>query len=185
MKNRVLLLGWVALVALGTTGCFLTSAQVLVHYALPTPLTIETTSSVVRVPVDLNTVAEYTKHKSQLKTINDLALVGQLTTLAGPGGDLEVYITASETDYTMDEVCTKAVRLWGGGGIGHVGAAPATRKIGWDESAGYVSSDGRAMLLQEAKGDGKFTLYVVHPVGADSQIRVDGAMLILVLGAGV
>ena len=186
MKNRRLLplgLGLVALVALGVTGCFLTSAQILVHYALPNPFTIHGDDGYEVIAVDLSDVAEYQDNKDKLKNISDFALIGKFTNTSGPGGGVEVYITASSTSLTTPAaIRAGATKLWGPGTIG---AAPATRTIGWDDSAGLFTAAGKAILLTEAKGDGEFTLYTIGTAGVSNVIEVSKGFLILVIGAGV
>jgi hypothetical protein len=186
MKNHRLLLlglGVIALAALGATGCVLTSAQVLAHYALPNPFTINGDDGYERVAVDLNTVPEYNDHKEKLKKINDFALLGKFTNTDGPGGGVVVYITAGETSLTSPaEIVAGATKLWGPGTIG---AFPASRTITWDESAGLFTAAGKSILLNEAKGDGEFTLYTIGTPGTSNVIRVDKGFLVLVLGAGI
>jgi hypothetical protein len=186
MKNRRLLplgLGLVALVALGVTGCFLTSAQILVHFALPDPFTISGADGRELVPVDLNTVPDYNDNKDKLKTISDFALVGKFTNESGPGGGVEVWITAGSTSYaTASEVRAGATKLWGPGTIGATGSV---RNIGWDDSAALFTAAGKKILLAEAKGDGAFTLYTIGTPTAVNTIKVDKGFLILVIGAGV
>ena len=186
MKNRRLLLlglGLVALIALGATGCFITSAQILVHYALPNPFTINGTDGYEQVAVDLNTVSDYKDNKDKVKNISDFAVIGKFTNTTGTGGGVEVYITAGATNYTSPAaIRAGATKLWGPGTIGATGS---TRTITWDDSATLFTPAGKAMLLNEAKGDGVFTLYTVGTPGSTNTIRVDKGYLILVIGAGI
>jgi hypothetical protein len=186
MKNRRLLplgLGLVALVALGVTGCFLTSAQILVHYALPSPFTIAGADGYERIAVDLSDVSEYQDNKDKLKNISDFALIGKFTNTGGPGGGVEVYITASTTSLTTPAaIRAGATKLWGPGTIGATGAV---RNIGWDDSAALFTAAGKKILLAEAKGDGEFTLYTIGTPAAVNTILVEKGFLILVIGAGV
>jgi hypothetical protein len=187
MKNRRLLtlgLGLVVLVALAATGCFVTSAQVFVHYALPNPVTIENADDFEVIPVDLSTISAYQEHKDKLKNISDFGLIGTFTNVSGPGGGVEVYISAAGPIYgSADEIRAHATKLWGPGTIGATGSV---RTIGWDDSAALFGAAGKAILLNEAKGDGKFTLYTIGtPESASNEIRVDKGFLILVIDAGV
>ena len=189
MKNHRLLplgLGLVALIALGATGCFLTSAQILVHYDFPSPyntFTIDGADGFEVVPVDLNTVSDYKDNKDKLKDISDLAVIGKFTNTAGPGGSVLVYISAGDPSFTTAaQIRAGATKLWGPGTIG---AAPATRTITWDDSAALFTAAGKAILLNEAKGDGKFTLYTVGSPTNVNTIRVDKGGLILVISAGI
>jgi hypothetical protein len=185
MKNHRLLLGLglVVLVALGATGCFLTSAQILAHFALPDPFTINGADGFERIPVDLSTVSEWKDNKDKLKTISDFALVGTFTNVSGPGGGVVVYITPGATDLANPAaIVAGATKLWGPGTIG---AAGAERTITWNDSAALFTAAGKAILLKEAKGDGEFTLYAIGTPGTSNVIRVDKGFLILVIGAGV
>jgi len=186
MKNHRLLLGLalVALVGLGVTGCFITSAQVLVHFALPNPFTINGADGFEVIPVDLNTIGDYKDHKDKLKNISDFAIIGKFTNTSGPGGGVEVWISAAGNPgyITPAQIRAGATKLWGPSTIG---AAPATRTIGWDDSAALFKPAGKAMLLNEAKGDGEFTLYTIGTPGVDNTIQIDKGFLILVIGAGV
>lgn len=184
MKNRLLLtLGLVALAALGAAGCFLTSAQVLAEFALPNSFTIDGADGYERVAVDLNTIDAYEDHKEKLETISDLAIVGKFTNVNGPGGGVEFYITAGNTDLVGPAaIRASATKLWGPGTIGATGSV---RTVGWDDSAKLFTAAGKKILLAEAKGDGEFTLYSVGTAGATNEIQVDKGYLILVLGAGI
>jgi len=186
MKNRRLLLlglGVVAVVALGATGCFITSAQILAHFALPDPFTINGADGYERVYVDLNTVSDYKDNKDKLKTISDLAIIGKFTNTNGPGGGVVVYITPGNTDLTTPAaIVAGATKLWGPGTIGATGSV---RTIGWNDSAALFTAAGKKILIQEAKGDGEFTLYTIGSPGTSNVIRVDKGFLVLVIGAGV
>jgi hypothetical protein len=186
MKNRrltLLGLGLVALIALGATGCFITSGQILVHYALPDPFTINGADGFELVAVDLNTISAYKDHKDKVKNISDFAVVGKFTNTTGTGGGVEVFITAGATNYTSPAaIRAGATKLWGPGTIGATGS---TRTITWDDSAALFTAAGKTMLLNEAKGDGVFTLYTIGTAGSTNTIRVEKGGLILVIGAGV
>jgi len=186
MMNRhplMLGLGLVVLVALGVTGCFLTSGQILAEYELPNPVTINGADGFERIHVDLNTISAYQDHKDKLKTISDFALIGKLTNTSGPGGGVVVYITAGDTDLgTPAAITAGATKLWGPGTIG---AAPASRTLTWDDSAALFSAAGKKILLAEAKGDGAFTLYTIGTPGTSNVIQVVKGYLILVIGAGL
>ena len=186
MKRHHLLLlglGLVALVALGATGCFITSGQVLVHYALPNPFTIDGADGRELIAVDLNDISEYKDHKDKLKNLSDFAVIGKFTNESGPGGGVEVWISAGSTTYaTAPEVRASATKLWGPGRIGGTGSV---KTIGWDDSAALFTAAGKKILITEAKGDGKFTLYTIGTPEAVNRIKVDKGYLILVIGAGV
>jgi hypothetical protein len=183
VKNLRVILPGLALAALTVSGCFITSAQIFAHYALPNPFTISGANGFERVPVDLNTVSDYKDNKDKLKDITDVAIVGKFTNTAGPGGTVEVWITPDNTNLAdPTAIVAGATKLWGPGTIG---AATSTANIGWDESAKLFNAAGKAILLAEAKGDGQFTLYTIGTPGVDNTIRVDDGGLILTLSAGL
>ena len=186
MKIRRLLLpglGLAALVALGVTGCFITSAQVLVHFALGNSFTINGADGYDVIPVDLNTISDYTKNKDKLKDISDLGIVGTFTNTNGTGGGVEFYISAGNPGLTTPAaIRAGATKLWGPGTIGSTGT---TRTITWNDSAALFDPAGKAILINEAKGDGVFTIYSIGSPGTVNNIRVDKGFLILVINAGV
>lgn len=184
MKTSRLLLGGVVLAALLGNGCIITSAQILTHFDLPNPFTIN--SSLVdhseRVPVDLTTLGDYEDHKEDLKGLTDLAILGKFTNVSGPAGGVEVFIvpTLDTPAGGAPAIPNGAVLLWGPATIGATGSS---RTIGWDDSAALFTQAGKALLISQVKGDGKFTLYTTGSAGSFN-IRVDEGVLALVLDAG-
>jgi hypothetical protein len=180
-KSRVLL-ATLGLSALALTGCFITQAQVFANFALPNPFTIDsTTDPFERINVDLNTISDYVEHKDKLETLSDIAIVGTFTNQSGPAGSVEAWITADATNYTtVGQIKANGVKLW----AGSIGAAPSSRTIGWDESAEMFNPAGKTMLLEEAKGDGVFTIYTFGTAG-NYLIRVDDGQILLTLSGGV
>ena len=184
-KNRLLLLGLalVALAGLAATGCFITSAQVLAHFALPNPFTINGADGWERVDIDLSTNKDYKDNKSKLKDIVDLAVVGTFTNTSGPGGGVEVWITPNNTNLQgPTAIRAGAIKLWGPGSIGATGSV---HNVGWNESATLFTAAGKKMLIDEAKGDGQFTLYTIGTPASTNVIQVKDGNLILVLAAGI
>jgi len=184
-RNRLLLLGLglVALVGLAATGCFITSAQILAHYALPNPFTINGADGWERVYVDLNTVKDYADNKDKLKDVVDLAVVGKFTNTSGPGGGVEVYITPGNTNLLgPTAIRAGATKLWGPGSIGATGSV---HNVGWTESAALFQPAGKKILVDEGKGDGEFTLYTIGSPGTSNVITVAEGGLILVIAAGL
>jgi len=184
MKITRLLLAGAVLGALLGNGCIITSAQILTHYSLTNPFTINSSAAdhSELIPVDLTTVKDWNDHKDDLKGLTDLAILGHFKNNSGPAGGVLVYITP-----TLDgpaggapAIPAGATLLWGPGTIG---AAPAERTIGWDESAGLFNKAGKDLLLSEVKGDGQFTLYTTGSTGTFNITVTDGE-LVLVLDAG-
>lgn len=183
MKKLLALLPAFGLAALTATGCFITSAQVFVHYDLPNPFTIDGADGFERAYVDLNTIGDYSKNKDKLKNISDLAVVGTFTNQSGPGGTVAVYITPNNTNLSgASAIVAGATKLWGPASIGPTGSVV---KIGWNESAKLFDPTGKAMLISEAKGDGDFTIYMIGTPGVSNTIEVTHGGIILVLGAGL
>jgi hypothetical protein len=184
MKTSRLLLAGVLFGALLGNGCIITSAQILTHFDLPNPFEINSslTDHSELIPVDLTTLSDYVDHKDDLKGLTDLAILGKFTNVNGPAGGVLVYIapTLDSPAGGAPAIPGNAILLWGPGTIGPTGA---TRTIGWDESAGLFTKAGKALLISEVKGDGKFTLYTTGSAGS-FDIRVDDGQLVLVLDAG-
>jgi hypothetical protein len=164
-------------------GCFITSGQVSATYSLPNPFTIDSSSDPFeRVDVDLNDISAYADHKDKLKGLADVAIIGHFTNVSGPAGGVEVWITPGTTAYTtVSEVRAGAIKLWGPGTIGATGS---THVVSWSESAKLFDAAGKQMLIDEAKGDGQFTLYTFGSMGT-YDIQVDKGFVVLVLTLGV
>lgn len=180
------LLASLAVAAVGASGCVLTSAQILASFDLPNPFTINAaTNAFERVLVDLSTIEDYADNKDKLKDVRDFAVLGKFTNEAGPAGSVEVWITAGNTNYaTPGEVTSSATKLWGPLTVGAAGTAGATVQMNWNDSAALFTSAGKTLLINEAKGDGEFTLYVMGTTGV-YQIQVQNGVLVVLLDAGL
>jgi hypothetical protein len=182
MKVLRWILPSLALAAVLSAGCIILTGQLFMNFNLTNPFVIDsTTNAFQREVVDLNTVSDYTKNKDKLKGLSDVAVVGKFTNVAGPAGGVQVWMTADVTNYTtVNEITTNATELWG---TANLGAAVSTLNIGWSESAKLFKPSGKALLVQEVKGDGKFTLYVIGTAGTYN-IKVDNGAILLVIDAG-
>jgi hypothetical protein len=184
MRTLRFALPLLALAGLLSSGCILTSAQVLATYDLPDPFTVQSTATLNRVDVDLSTVDAYEKHKDKLKDIVDLALLGRFTNQAGsPALDLKVYITRDFTNITSASALVadpRAILVWGTFGLP---AGASTTAISWDQSAALFKA-GKGPLIEEIKGDGKFSLYLVASTGT-YDVKVDNGALVIVLDGGI
>ena len=190
MKLPRLLLAALTIAVVAVPGCIITSAQILTHFQLPNPFTINSSvpgDQSERVPVDLSVDpgADYTDNKDKLKGLSDLAILGTFTNVSGPAGAVEVWIAP-----TLDlpaggapQPPTNSILLWGPGAIGASGTPEGVRTIGWDESAALFNPAGKALLISEALGDGQFTLYTTGTAGVYN-IQVEDGVLVLVLDAG-
>jgi hypothetical protein len=165
--------------SLAAAGCILVSGQFLVDFDLD-DFDVSTESTVTREDVDLNTNDDYAEHKEELKAIADIAVLGKLTNnLAGNIG-IEVWMTPTPTTYTTStEVSNNATKLWGP----FVVLGNASKTVDWNESANLFSAAGKAMLLNEIKGDGQFTIYAIGNATTYS-VDVDNGVLAIVLDFG-
>lgn len=179
MRSLRWILPTLALAGALAAGCLLVSGQFVVSFDLPDPLAI-TPTAVVRADVDLNTVGAYRDHRSDIKDVTDLAVLGEFTNTGATAVDVDVWMTPALTTYTdaaevgLDDT---AVKVWG-----PLHLAPGeTRKIGWDASA-RLFRKGRAALLGQVKGDGVFTLYALGGTSSYS-FRVNHGSLVAVIAA--
>ncbi len=167
---------------LSGTGCLLTSGQVLISFDLTNPITVPTVTTAIRVPVDLNSIGDYSDHKGDLSDLADLALVGDVTN-GNTATSIEFWITPGATnlaDATAVRADPTAIQLWGPLSLG----VNETRRIDWDASAALFT--GRQALLDEIKGDGAFTLYALASSTAlAANFTINNGVLILVLDAGI
>jgi len=167
-----------ALAALASAGCMLTSGQFVATYNLPDPFDVSSLAF-AGTHVDLNTISEYNDHKDELKRVEDLALVGNFTNRTSTAAQVEVWIVpdGSLTNLTPQQLQANGTRLWGPLAV----AGNSTEKVDWDRSSALFV--GRQALIDEVKGDGSFALYVVAN-GAFS-VRVTQGTLIVVVGAAI
>lgn len=181
-----------ALAAVFATGCILTSAQILAHFDLENPVHIDASDSYERVPVDLavDVGSDYTDNKDKLEGLTDLAILGTFVnaTPGTPAGQVTCYITPGNTNYANGGEVTgssDAVLLWGPASIGPEGTPDGTVTLDWDASAALFNTVGKQVLIDEAKGDGQFTLYFVGTSFTGGyDIRIDDGKVVLVLDAG-
>jgi len=176
MKTLRIAVPALALAALAAAGCMLISGQFVVNYELPSPFDIIGAGTLASESVDLTTVSEYQDHKSELKRVDDLALIGDFFNNGVTATSVEVWILPNTTpNLTSAQVKASGVQLWGPLTI----AAQSTEKVNWNRSATLFK--GRQTLISEIKGDGKFSLYVLASNGVN--IRVTQGALIAVIGA--
>ena len=165
--------------AFAAAGCILVSGQFLIDFELD-DFDVSTESTVTREDVDLTTEDDYNEHKEDLKSIADIAVLGKLTNNLSSAIGVEVWMTPAPTTYTTaNEVTTNATRLWGPFNVN----GNATKTVDWNESASLFSSAGKAVLLNEIKGDGQFTIYAIGNTTTYS-VDVDNGVLAIVLDFG-
>lgn len=174
-------------------GCLLTTGQIAIDFDLGT-INVNDPDNLIAEQVDLNTIEDYRDHKADISGVSDLAVLGEVTNnfnlnakapagKAVQGGDLtlnaEVWITAATTNYTTDaQVRANATKLWGPFTV----LPGETKAIDWDDSAALFTAVGKAILLNEIKGDGVFTVYVLGEAGFYN-FTVEDATLVLTLEA--
>jgi hypothetical protein len=73
----------------------------------------------------------------------------------------------------------QAIRLWGDYSLG----ANERKKIGWDESAALFDDKGYEVLINEIKGDGSFTLYILG-TGETFDLSIENNWLMITVDAG-
>jgi hypothetical protein len=184
MRGTRLIVAGLALAALSAPGCVLTSAQILITYEdFPNPIVVSNLAPVTRQLVDLNTINDYNEHKDKLKGLTDIALLGHVQN-GSTAVAVELWLTPGSTSHATPGQVTgdpTAVKLWS-----LALAANENRNIGWDESAGLFNSAGKKVLLDEIKGDGVFTLYLLDNGSAGTySFQVSDAALVLVVDAGI
>lgn len=175
--KQIHLFSLLALVALSAS-CILVSGQFVVDFAIEDQ-TVDV-SSVYREVIDLNEEDVYADHRDDIETISDLALIGRVENTGQTVIDVVAYITKDVTSYTTDtEVKQNAIRVWGAFKVN----PGATETVGWDASAALFSTLGKEVLIDEVKGDGVFTIYIVASQGT-YQFNVTNGSFVVVLDAG-
>lgn len=166
-----------ALAALVAAGCFLVSGQFVVDFVLPTPLPALGAATLTGVPVDLNTIGDYRDHKSELKGVDDVALIGDFTNHTASPANVEVWLVPAGTlSLPSDQLAANGVKLWGPLGI----AAGATEHVGWNRSTTLLVN--RQALADEIKGDGRFALFIVAN-GTFNLTLTNGAVIAVISAA--
>jgi hypothetical protein len=185
MKTRLWMLLVVALAAVAVPGCWIVSGQFVVSVDLPDPMLIDGstgTSPIVGSQIDLTTESAYKDHKDDLKGLADCAILGKVTNTGSTALDLVVYMTPAATSLTTPNALaaySPKYKLWGPLKL----AAGKSVTIDWDGSSGLFDKAGKAALLSEVLGDGKFTLYAVGS-SSNYKFRVDKGVAVVVIDAG-
>jgi hypothetical protein len=161
-------------------GCILTTGQITVDFDLA-DTTVTSPNNIEAKDVDLNTLEDYADHKDDLKGLSDLALLGEVTNNGASTIGIEAWVTTTETSYTTEaQVRANATKVWGPFNV----AAGQTVNIGWDESAKLFTTVGKQLMIDEVKGDGIFTVYLIGTAGTYS-FEVHNGLLVLTLDAGL
>jgi hypothetical protein len=174
-------LRWIlaALLLASGAGCILVSGQIFTTFSLD-DIHVTGATGVDGENVDLNTNTDYTDNKDKMKSLADFAFIGEFANVSADSVNLEVWITPTVTNYTSaTDVRANGSRLWGPFGL----AGSTTKKLTWDESAAVLDPAGKAVLIDEVKGDGLFSLYALGVVG-NYEFRVTHGALLLTLDVG-
>ena len=128
--------------------------------------------------MNLNDVDTYADHKDKMKDVADLALVGKVTNLTDTATAIEVWMVAAPGALLTTDAAVRAAgqKIWGSLGV----PASGSVQIDWNKSAALFG--GRALLIGQIKGDGRFDLYALG-TGAYA-FRIDKGALIAVISAG-
>ena len=159
-------------------GCVLVSGQFLIQLEIG-DLSINSATAVNGYYVDLSTNSTYKDHKDDIKSLEDIALVGSIHNTGLSSLTLSVYLLDGNPGaLAAGTVTSTGTKVWGPLTV----AAGATEKLDWDRSAALFGA-GKAPLFTRIKGGGKFTLYAVGST-APFTFDFNNAVLIAVIGAG-
>ncbi|HTK32723.1 MAG TPA: hypothetical protein VL332_12265 [Candidatus Saccharimonadaceae bacterium] len=183
MNRLRLLIPSVALAALTATGCFLVTGQFIVSVALGNLSAVNGLSSAGKY-IDLAAESsDYKDHKSKLKDIPDIAVLGTIKNNLPAPVSGEVWLVPNPSGSTLLADKT-AVQAAGGIKVWSLAlAANETRNIDWDTSAGLFTSAGKAALTSDIKGDGIFALYVFGST-ATYDLTITNGQIVVVISAG-
>jgi hypothetical protein len=176
MKSRWLRFAPAALATL-LAGCLLVSGQILIDFELDD--TDVTPNALTALGVNLNTISDYVDHKADLQGVVDMAVVGRLNNTGTADIGVVVWITPDVTAHATETALKAdptAKQLWGPFAV----ASGGSIQVDWDASAGLFTDDGKALLLQEVKGDGIFTLYFLGDAGSYSFEVRDGFLILVI-----
>ncbi len=177
MKNFRLWLPVMALAGLISAGCFLVSGQFTVTYEFDDPINIVSPTALAGQDIDLNDTSDYADHKSELKTVSDIAVLGKFTNLTANDSSVELWMVADPGAMLTTDAAVRAAgqKIWGPLAL----ASNASVDVTWDQSA--VLFTGRQALIDQIKGDGHFALYALAN-GAYS-FRINKGAFIAVISA--
>jgi hypothetical protein len=164
-------------------GCLLDSQAITVPYTLqPDSLASATNQPPTAVPVDLNTVSQYSQRKGSIRGLADLAILGRFRNNALTVTRVEWWVARDGAVYTTPaQVRTNCVMLWGGPEM----LPRSSMSIDWNKSAGLTHTEGVDAVFQELQGDGKFTLYAIGALnGTNYNFTVLDASLVLIVNSG-
>ncbi len=179
MKKRTRgILAGIALAAL-TAGCVLVSGQFLVQVELG-DLSVNSAAAVQGLYVDLPSKSAYRDHKNDIKTLEDVALLGSVHNTGTSSVTVSVYlIDGNSGPLPLATIISPSggKQVWGPLTV----AAGATEVLDWDRSSKLFGS-GKSVLLDEIKNGGQFTLYLVSST-TPFEFEIKDAVFVAVIGA--
>jgi len=182
--------GLVIALTLGLTvaGCVFTSGQIRVDFDLPNANASNLTG-IYGFTIDLSTEKEYKDNKDKIKTLSDIAVLGKFTNNDINPVDVEIWITKTPTAtlYTSDTQLKSdpsAVMVWGPFHLAAAGQPGSTVTIDWNKSAQLFTAAGKQALIDEARGDGQFTVYAIGHTGTYN-FDINNGALVLTLDTGI
>src|SRR4029077_6805852 len=128
IQHLRMLLPSLALALLTGTGCVLISGQFLVQLEIG-DLSINSATAVNGYYVDLSTNSTYNDHKDDIKSLEDIALVGSIHNTGLSSLTLNVYLLdGNPGPLAAGTVTSTGTKVWGPLTV----AAGATEKLDWD-----------------------------------------------------
>ena len=168
------------LAALIGTGCVLVSGQFLVQVDLgDVSLHVANAGSLLDgCYVDLPSNNTWKNHKSDIKTLEDLAVVGQFHNTGASSVTISLYLLdGNPGPQPVSTITSTGIKVWGPLTV----AAGATENVDWNRSAALFAG-GKAALLERIKGGGQFTLYATSSAPS-FDLDIKNAVFMAVIGA--
>jgi|SRR5882762_2851037 len=167
-----------ALALLTGAGCVLVSGQFLVKLEFGN-IAVNSATNVNGYYVDLATNSTYKDHKGDIKSLEDIALLGAVHNTGLASLTLSVYLLDGNPGaISAATVSSTGARVWGPLTV----AAGATAKLDWDRSSALFGS-GKVPLFARIKSGDPFTLYAVGST-APFTFDFNNGVFIAVIGAG-
>ena len=135
-----------------------------------------TNTTVTPIPIDLNEEPDYADNKDNLKSIDELSVVGIITNKLPVPANARIYLSNDATLTTVEEVEAEATLVFESPPV----PASGKLKIKWADGFQYVQN--RKVIEDEIFGDGIFVLYAI---AADTPFDLDvKAEIVIVITAG-
>jgi hypothetical protein len=159
-------------------GCVLVSGQFVVQYTLG-DVTVNSVSNVNGQYVDLTGNSTYNDHKDDIKSLEDIALIGSIHNTGVASSTISVYLVDGNPGaIPASQVITSGTQVWGPLTV----AAGATETLDWKSSTKLFGA-GKATLLAHIKSGTNFSLYALSN-NSPYSFDITNAVFIAVIGAG-